>query len=202
MDFARPFHSTSLSSSAISSLVRRFPNRRVCGGRVCGDRHSSVFPANESSFRLPSIGSPSVACLLACVVYQWAARARARGRLLLTSFKRPLISYVRAASDQPPEPHTIEAADVRGLNRVRPFGADPARAGGLTSEARTFDACARIREFSDKPGASACVTWTFDFSPLIITQYLGSLKFRNGGNVNLTSPDHFAPLASSLLQTC
>ena len=91
------------------------------------------------------------------------------------------------------------AAATASVRRVR------TRAGGLTSEAGTFDACARIREFSDKPGASAasaCVTWTFDFSPLIITQHLGSLKFRNGGNVNLASPDHFAPLAASILYTC
>ena len=61
-----------------------------------------------------------------------AGRGRAAGLLLLTSFKRPSISYGRAANDQPPEPHMIEAAaDVRGSNRVRPSGADP---GGWTDE--------------------------------------------------------------------
>ena len=89
---------------------------------------------------------------------------------------------------------TAAAADIR-----RRAGRD--WVSETASKAGTIDACARIREFSDKSGACACacaracVTWTLDFLPLDhsyhhkMTSCLSrNLKLREEGRAPISRP--------------
>ena len=137
---------TAAEFAAAATAIQAFSQQmKVHSDYLQWDRRPSVRPSVRRS----------VACMLAsgCQGAGCARGWQASWPLLMSSKKAAEFVWGTAA-----------AADIR-----RRAGRD--WVSETASKAGTIDACARIREFSDKSGACACacaracVTWTLDFLP-------------------------------------